>query len=271
MWRKLNASIDDRFDYLDVRPPEFVEVSAADGTTLDGMLIRPPDFDPSKKYPVLVHVYAGPQAPRVRNQFSDARYLWHQMMAQQGYVIWMCDNRSASFRNLKNVWPIHKNMAANELKDILLGVDWLKEQPWVDQNRIGIWGWSYGGYMTLYAMTHSKLFAMGISGAPVTDWKNYDAIYTERYMGLPKDNPEGYESASVLNNAKNLHGELLLIHGTIDDNVHLNNTMQFVKNLQDAGKQFELMLYPSNRHSVKDKKQAAHMRKLMTDFVLDKL
>lgn len=156
--------------------------------------------------------------------------------------------------------------------DIEKGVDWLKQQPWVDSDRLGIWGWSYGGYMTAFALTHSQSFKMGISGAPVTDWKNYDSIYTERYMGLPQSNPEGYKSASVLdNNAENLHGKLLLIHGTIDDNVHLNNTIQFVKELQDAGKQFELMLYPSNRHSVRDPKQSAHLRKLMTDFVLKNL
>ena len=126
--------------------------------------------------------------------------------------------------------------------------------------------------MTAYALTHSETFKAGISGAPVTDWKNYDSIYTERYMGTPQNNSTGYESSSVLyGQAENLHGKMLLIHGTIDDNVHLNNSLQFVKELQDAGKQFETMFYPSNRHAIKDKKQAAHMRQLMTDFVLDNL
>lgn len=270
--RRLGAISDDRLQYVDVSKPEFLEIPSGNDQPMDAMLIKPPNFDPQKKYPVLVHVYAGPQAPRVRNRFGGQWYLWHQMLAQQGYVIWLCDNQSASFRSAKNVWPVHRNFAENELRDIEKGLDWLKSHSWVDADRIGIWGWSYGGYMTAYAMTHSESFKMGISGAPVTDWKNYDAIYTERYMGLPEENPDGYASTSVLyDNAKNLHGNLLLIHGTIDDNVHLNNTIQFVKELQYAGKQFELMLYPSNRHAVKDKTQAAHLRKLMTDFVLENL
>lgn len=270
--RELNTTSDDRLSYLEIATPEFLEVPSGNEQPMDAMLIKPPNFDPSKTYPVLVHIYGGPQAPRVQNRFGGAHYLWHQMLAQQGYVVWMCDNQSASYRSAKHVWPVHRNFASNELSDIETGVDWLKQQSWVDADRIGIWGWSYGGYMTAYAMTHSKLFKMGISGAPVTDWRNYDSIYTERYMGLPENNEEGYKSTSVLhNNAENLHGKLLLIHGTIDDNVHLNNTIQFVKELQYAGKQFELMLYPSNRHSVRDKKQSAHLRKLMTDFVLDNL
>ena len=271
MIRRLNVNSDDRFNYLNLSKPEFMEIQAADGVPLDAMLIRPPNFDANKKYPVLVHIYAGPQAPRVRDRFGDSTYLWYQMLAQEGYVVWMCDNRSASYRNVKNAWPIHRNMAANELQDIEAGVSWLKDQSWVDGDRIGISGWSYGGYMTLYSMTHSKSFKMGISGAPVTDWRNYDAIYTERYMGLPQDNEEGYESSSVLGKAADLHGELLIIHGTIDDNVHLNNTIQFTKELQQAGKQFDMMFYPSSRHSVREKRQAKHLRKLMTDFILENL
>lgn len=270
--RRLSASSDDRMDYLNVSDPEFFEIASGNDQPMDAMLIKPPNFDASKKYPVLVHIYAGPQSPKVRNRFGDEWYLWHQMLAQQGYVIWICDNQSASFRSAKHVWPIHRDFARHEMSDIEIGVDWLKSQPWVDQERIGIWGWSYGGYMTAYALTHSDSFKIGISGAPVTDWKNYDSIYTERYMGRPQTNPDGYQATSVLyNQAENLHGKLLLIHGAIDDNVHLNNTIQFVKELQYAGKQFELMLYPSNRHSVRDKKQAAHLRKLMTGFVLKNL
>ncbi len=270
--RQFRASNDDRLNYLDIAQPQFLEIPSDNDQPMDAMLIKPPNFDPLKKYPVLVHIYAGPQAPRVRNRWGGQWYLWHQMLAQQGYVVWMCDNQSASYRSAKNVWPVHRNFAENELKDIEKGVSWLKSQSFVDADRIGVWGWSYGGYMTAYAMTRSKSFKMGISGAPVTDWKNYDSIYTERYMGLPKRNPKGYESTSVLyNNAANLHGKLLLIHGTVDDNVHLNNTMQFVKELQYANKQFELMLYPSNRHAIKDKKQAAHLRKLMTEFVIENL
>ena len=265
--RRLNAGNDDRFDFLDLGDHRFLTVDPESDQPMDAMLITPPDFDPSKKYPVLVHVYAGPQAPRVRNRFGGAWYLWHQMLAQHGYVVWMCDNRSASYRSSKHVWPIHRNLAENEMKDIEIGVDWLKQQPWVDADRIGIWGWSYGGYMTAYALTHSDSFKLGISGAPVTDWRNYDSIYTERLMGLPQDNPEGYEKSSVINSAVDLHGKMLLIHGSVDENVHMSNSLQLAKALQKAGKQFELMIYPNSRHSIRDPEQLRHLHQLMFEFV----
>ncbi|MCH2182502.1 MAG: DPP IV N-terminal domain-containing protein [Mariniblastus sp.] len=269
--RRLNVSNDDRFEYLRLGRHEFGLVERKSEQPMDALVITPPDFDSAKKYPVLFHIYAGPQAPRVRNRFGGDWYLWHQMLAQQGYVIWMCDNRSASYRSSKHVWPIHRNLAENELKDIESGVEWLKKQHWVDPDRIGIWGWSYGGYMTAYAMTHSDHFKMGISGAPVTDWRNYDTIYTERLMGLPQDNPEGYEKTSVIKAAGDLHGKMLLIHGSIDENVHMSNSLQLAKALQEAGKQFELMIYPEARHSVRDPEQLRHLHQLMFDFVKENL
>ena len=258
---------------LDVKEPEFlVAKNKRNDQPMDMVLFKPTDFDETKKYPLLVHIYAGPQTPRVLNRFRGTDYLWHQMLAQQGYLVLLCDNQSASYRSVKNAWPIHRNLATNELADIESCVQQFKQNDWVDDQRIGIWGWSYGGYMTAFALTHSKTFKMGISGAPVTDWSNYDSIYTERYMGTPQNNSEGYKSSSVLRGqAKNLVGSLLLIHGTIDDNVHLNNSLQLMQQLQNAGKQFEVMFYPNNRHSVTDQKQRVHLRKLMTDFVLEKL
>ena len=268
---ELNASSDDSIEYVGIVEPDYLEIETMNGQPLDAMVIRPPNFDPNKKYPVLIHTYAGPQAPQVRNRFGGSWALWHQLLAQQGYVIWKCDNQSASYRSAKHVWPIHRDLGRNELADIERGVDWLKSQTWVDSERIGIWGWSYGGYMTSYALTHSKSFKIGIAGAPVTDWRNYDTIYTERLMGLPQTNPEGYKSSSVVEAAENLSGKLLLIHGSIDDNVHLGNSMQLALALQKARKQFELMIYPKNRHSVRQKEQAAHLRKLMYDFVIENL
>ena len=268
--RKLAASSDDRFEYLQIAEPKIIEIPT-DNQSMDGMLILPPDFDKSKKYPLFVHMYAGPQAPRVKNRFGGQWYLWHQMLAQKGYVVFIVDPRSCSHRSGKQAWPIFRNFATAECDDILAAIEHVQKEGWVDEERIGIWGWSYGGYMTAFAMTHSDIFKMGISGAPVTDWKNYDAIYTERYMGLPQDNPEGYKTSSVLESAENLSGKMLLIHGTIDDNVHLNNTLQLVELLQKANKQFELMLYPASRHSVRNKQQLKHLRKLMTDFVTENL
>lgn len=267
----LDANLPDRLRHIRMLAPETLQVEARDGHLLDAQIIRPYDFDPNGKYPVLIYVYSGPQAPTVRQGWGGTTYLWHQMLAQQGYIIWMCDNRSATHGGASDAWPIHRNLGENELKDIEDGIRWLKNQPWVDGDRVGIWGWSYGGYMSAYALTHSQSFKLGIAGAPVTDWKNYDSIYTERYMGLPSNNAEGYQSSSVVAAAGNLHGHLLLIHGSMDDNVHLTNTMQLVYELQKAGKDFDLMIYPRNRHGVSDPLQNRHLRELMTRTILEKL
>ncbi len=250
---------------------EFLQVKARDGFLLEAMMIKPPDFDPAKKYPVMSHVYSGPGAQKVRNAWAGNDYLWHQMLAQRGYIIWICDNRSASAKGIGSAHAAYKNLGELELRDLEDGLSWLKSQSYVDAGRIGIWGWSYGGYMTAYALTHSKSFKLGISGAPVTDWRNYDSIYTERYMGLLRDNLEGYKKSSVVEAAQNLHGKLLLIHGLIDDNVHPQNTIQFVDALQKAGKQFQLMFYPQSRHGVTHPLRVKHMRQMMTDFILENL
>lgn len=269
--RQLSSSSDDQWKYLNISEPEYLTVPSANSQPLDAMIIRPPDFDATKKYPVLIHTYAGPQAPQVRNRFGGSWFLWHQILAQQGYIIWSLDNQSASYRSSRNVWPVHRDLGRQELADIERGVDWLKQQPWIDSDRIGIWGWSYGGFITAYALTHSDSFKIGIAGAPVTDWRNYDTIYTERLMGLPEENQQGYESSSVVRAAKNLSGKLLLIHGAIDDNVHLSNSMQLAMALQQAGKQFEWMIYPQNQHAIHNQEQSRHLRQLMFDFVVDNL
>ncbi len=251
--------------------PEFMRIPTRDGGQMDALMIKPPDFDPSKKYPVMSYNYSGPASPSVRNTWLGVTYIWHQMLAQKGYIIWICDNRSASQQGIRSTYPIFHNFAELELKDLEDGVSWLKQQPFVDAGRIGLWGWSYGGYMTAYALTHSKSFKIGISGAPVTDWHNYDSVYTERYMGLPKDNPEGYRKSSVIEAAANLQGKLLLIHGTMDDNVHIQNSVQFIDALQKAGKQFDLMVYPKSRHGVVQPQRLKHLREMMTNFILENL
>jgi dipeptidyl-peptidase-4 len=251
--------------------PEFLQVKTRDGFIMEAMMIKPPDFDPQKKYPVMCYTYSGPQAPAVRNSWGGTGYLWHQMLAQKGYIIWICDNRTASNKGIESAWPLYRNFGELELRDWEDGLAWLKRQPYVDGTRIGLWGWSYGGFMTCYALTHSTSFKMGIAGAPVTDWRNYDTIYTERYMGTPQNNPDGYKKSSPVPAAENLHGKLLLIHGTIDDNVHLQNTIQFIYALQKAGKQFQLMLYPKSRHGVTDPLLVKHLRTMMTNFILENL
>jgi dipeptidyl-peptidase 4 len=251
--------------------PEFMQVKTRDGFVMEAMMIRPPDFDPAKKYPVMTFTYAGPHAPQVRNAWGGQTYLWHQLLAQKGYIVWVADNRTASGKGAQSAWQVYKNFGELELRDIEDGVAWLKSQPYVDGSRVGIWGWSYGGFMTSYAMTHSKTFKMGIAGGSVTDWRDYDTIYTERYMQTPQNNPEGYRRSSPVHAAKDLHGKILLLHGLMDDNVHVQNTIQFAYELQKAGKQFDMMLYPKSRHGVTDPLLLKHMRQLMTDFILANL
>ena len=256
---------------LELSSPEFLRVKTSDGFSMEAMIIRPADFDPKKKYPVLCYVYGGPQIPKVKNRWGGSRYLWHQFVAQKGYIIWMCDNRSASGKGAQSAWPVFRNLGELELRDVEEGLEWLRSKPYVDSERIGIWGWSYGGYLSSYALTHSSSFKIGIAGAPVTDWRLYDTIYTERYMGLPQENPEGYKKSSVLESADALSGKLLLVHGTIDDNVHLQNTIQLIERLQKKGKSFEMMLYPKSRHGVTGTTQRNHLYQLMTRFILENL
>lgn len=250
---------------------EFVKVKTRDEFTMDAMMIKPPDFDPNRKYPVWSYTYSGPHAPSVRNAWGGATYLWHQMLAQKGYVIWVCDNRTASGQGAQSAWPLYRNFGELELRDLEDGVAYLKSQSFVDSSRIGLWGWSFGGFMTTYALTHSDSFKIGIAGGSVTDWANYDSIYTERYMKTPQNNPEGYRRGAPLNTAAQLRGKLLLLHGTIDDNVHLQNTVQLAYELQKANKPFQLMLYPKSRHGVNDPALLKHMRTTMTDFILANL
>jgi dipeptidyl-peptidase-4 len=250
--------------------PEFLQVRTRDGFVMEAMMIKPPDFDPNRRYPVYQFTYGGPHAQQVRNAWN-LQTMYHQLLAEHGVIVWVCDNRTASGKGVESTWPVFKNFGELELRDIEDGLSWLKQQRYVDGGRIGIHGWSYGGFMTTYALTHSTSFAMGIAGGTVADWRNYDTVYTERYMGTPQQNPGGYRSSSPRWAASNLHGALLLIHGAIDDNVHISNTMQLVYELQKADKPFELMLYPKSRHGVTDPALVRHLRGLMFDFTIKHL
>jgi dipeptidyl-peptidase-4 len=248
--------------------PEFLQVKARDGVVLDAMLIKPPDFDASRRYPVFQHTYGGPGSQSVTNKWDGQAFLFHQMLAQHGILVWICDNRSASGKGVESQWPIYGRLGELELLDIEDGLAWLKQQPYVDGSRILLSGWSYGGFMTSYALTHSTSFAGGIVGAPVTDWRNYDSIYTERYMKTPQNNPDGYATTAPVKAAAQLHGRTLLIHGITDDNVHLQNSLQLAYELQKAGKPFEVMVYPRSRHAFADPRLNAHLRQTMFDFVM---
>jgi dipeptidyl-peptidase-4 len=229
---------------------------------VEASLLKPPDFDGSKKYPVWFMTYGGPHSPTVSDSWQNGR-AQDQMLAQMGMLVFRCDPRTASGKGACSAWPAYRQLGVQELKDIEEAIQWLKQQPFVEGARIGMSGHSYGGFLTAYALTHSRQFAGGIAGAPPTDWRLYDTIYTERYMDTPQNNPEGYERTSVLKAAKNLHGQLLLVHGDIDDNVHVENTFKLVNALQEADKKFQLMIYPKSRHGV----GGIHCQRLMVDFI----
>jgi dipeptidyl-peptidase 4 len=248
--------------------PEFVQVTSRDGVMMDAMIIRPPDFDPSRRYPVFQHTYAGPGAAQVRNQWGGQTYMFHQLLAQHGMIVWIHDNRSASARGTELQWPVYGKLGELELRDLEDGIAWLKQQPYVDPSRILLSGWSYGGFITAYALTHSTGWAAGIVGAPVVDWRDYDTVYTERLMKLPQNNPDGYRQSAPRFAAANLHGRMLLMHGTTDDNVHFQNSVQFAYELQRAGKPFEMMIYPRSRHAVSDPLLNKHLRQNMFDFTM---
>jgi dipeptidyl-peptidase-4 len=227
---------------------EWAEVKAKDGTTLYGALLKPAAFDPAKKYPVVVSVYGGPEAQVVTNAWGLVSP-FEQLLASRGFLVWSLDNRGAAGRGQAFEEAVFHDLGRVELEDQIQGVEYLKALPYVDPARIGITGWSYGGYMTLYAVTHAPtVFASAVAGAPVTDWKLYDSIYTERYMGTPEQNSKGYETSSPLAKASFLQADLLIIHGTGDDNVHFANTIAFAAALNKANRPHELDLHARQMH-----------------------
>ncbi|MBL0212185.1 MAG: S9 family peptidase [Holophagaceae bacterium] len=244
----------------------FQTVLTKDGFPMPTMLVLPPDFDAKKKYPIFQHIYGGPQAPQVLDAFS-ASMLWYHFLAQQGYVVWVCDNRSASGKGLSSAEGIYKRLGEQELKDQLEGLEWLGRRPWADMGRVALEGWSYGGFMTAYALTHCSNYKLGLVGAPVTDWRLYDSIYTERFMGLPSENAAGYDATSVLKAANNLHGKALIFHGTLDDNVHPQNTIQFLDALQKAGHTADAVLLPGSAHGPSAPQHVYARMQAMWEFI----
>jgi len=246
-----------------LRAPKYLDFKADDGTTLYGRLLLPADAPASGKIPLIVSIYGGPAAQMVRKGAPDP---FDEILSRKGFAIFAVDNRGTPGRDRKFQSVIRHEFGAIELKDQLTALDQLLGQyPQLDKDRVAIWGWSNGGSMTLYAMTHSERFRAGVAVAPVTDQLNYDSIYTERYMGLLKDDKAGYEQSDVTQNAEKLHGALLLVHGTSDDNVHFQNSVQMINALIDAGKQFRLMIYPNKTHSIAGKDARVHLFTMIVD------
>jgi dipeptidyl-peptidase-4 len=254
-------------------PVEFLNVAANDGTKLYAMMMKPANFDPSRKYPVLIYVYGGPQAQTVRNLWGDVEGLWLDLMAQKGFVIFALDNRGSYNRGHAFETPVYHHLGKVELEDQVTGVNYLKSQPYVDGSRIGIWGWSYGGFMTLDAMFNAAdVFKTGVAVAPVSDWRLYDTIYTERYMGRPQENEEGYKQASPGNDSAKLKGQLMLAHGTGDDNVHFANTTEVLNQMIDNSRYpTALMIFPGRGHPIGDAAARIQLFERITEFFLKNL
>jgi dipeptidyl-peptidase 4 len=256
---------DRRETEYEVLPAEIVTFPGADGTMLYGRIIRPAGFDAGRKYPVVVNVYGGPDVDLpVRNAWPGINL--DQVLAHHGYVVWQAENRGGSGRGHAFETSIYHKLGVNELADQVAGVRYLISLGFVDPARIGIRGASYGGFMTVNALLNAPdVFRAGFAGAPVTNWMNYDSIYTERYMGLPKENLAWYRETALPHHAANLRGKLMLVHNFEDDNVLFQNTLQLTEALEAAGKQFEMMLYPQKTHGITGT-NALHENRLMLDF-----
>lgn len=263
-----DGAIDALKDYK-ISPKTFFTFKTGDGVELNGWMIKPHDFDAARKYPVLMTVYGGPGSQTVTNSWGGSGFLWYQLLAQKGYIVVSVDNRGTGARGKEFKSVTYKNLGKWETHDQIEGAKYLASLPYVDGSRIGITGGSYGGYMTLMCMLlGADVFKAGIAVSSVTHWKYYDTIYTERYMLTPDDNPDGYLESAPTTHAAKLKGKLLIIHGTDDDNVHLQNSMAMIDALIKEKKQFETMVYPGSKHGIRDR---LHYYTKLTNFIIEKL
>ena len=243
-----------------------VTLTADDGTPLYGKIILPTDFDPNKKYPTIVYLYNGPHLQLVTNTFPASGNLWYEYMAQNGYVVFTMDGRGSSNRGLKFEQAVFRNLGETEMNDQLKGVDYLKSLPYVDAERLGIHGWSFGGFMTTsFMLKHPEVFKVGVAGGPVIDWSMYEVMYTERYMDTPQTNPEGYKQSNLLDKVQNLKGNLLMIHGAQDNVVVWQHSVKFLKAAVDHGIQLDYFVYPGHEHNVLGKDRV-HLMQKVTDY-----
>lgn len=245
---------------------ENVTLKADDGTDLYGKLIYPTNFDKTKKYPVIVYLYNGPHAQLITNRFPATGNLWYDVLAEKGYVVFTMDGRGSSNRGLKFEQAIHGNVATTEMNDQMKGVEFLKSLPFVDAERMGIHGWSYGGFMTTsFMLRKPDVFKVGVAGGPVLDWTQYEIMYTERYMESPQDNPEGFKETNLINRVKDLKGKLLMIHGTQDNVVVWQHSIDFIRETVKNGIQMDYFVYPGYQHNVIGKDRV-HLMQKITDY-----
>ncbi len=267
-----NQAFSERLKEYKINPKEFFTFTTSEGVELNGWMIKPLDFDKSKKYPVLMFVYGGPGSQTVTDSWDTYNYMWYQVLASKGYMVVSVDNRGTGARGAEFKKITYANLGKYEIQDQIATAKYLANLPTVDAERIGIWGWSYGGYMSSLGITvGADIFKAAIAVAPVSTWRFYDSIYTERYLKRPQDNAEGYDSNSPINHVEKLKGSYLLVHGTADDNVHFQNAIELQNALIKANKQFDSFYYPNRTHSISGGNTRFHLYTMMTNFLLKNL
>ncbi|NNC83767.1 MAG: S9 family peptidase [Flavobacteriales bacterium] len=267
-----NAELKAVIEDFDFQPKEFFSFQTERGDALHGWMIKPPNFDKKKKYPVLMAIYGGPGHNTVSNSFGGRNLYWHQLLAQKGYIVVSVDPRGTYYRGRDFKNSTYLELGKLETEDMISAAAYLGSLEYVDASRIGMQGWSFGGYLTLNSlMKGANSFKMGIAVAPVTNWRFYDTIYTERFMRTPQENPDGYDDNSPINHVEKLEDPLLLVHGSADDNVHYQNTMELVNALVGANKDFDLFIYPNKNHGIYGGKTRLHLFEMMTEFIEENL
>jgi dipeptidyl-peptidase-4 len=265
-----NAKLKAKMEEYQCVTKEFFQFTTTEGITMDGWMMKPADFDPAKQYPVLVYTYGGPGSVEVTKNFNIEA--WYQYLAQHGYIVACADGRGSGGRGEVFKKIVYKQMGKYESDDQIAFAKYLKTLSYVNPNRIGIWGWSFGGYLSALSLFKGgDAFAMAIAVAPVTNWRYYDNIYTERFMRTPQENPDGYDENSPVFWADHLQGKFLMIHGTADDNVHFQNAIDLVTALNEAGKQYEMFFYPNKNHFISGGHTRLHLYTMMTEFIFKNL
>ncbi len=266
-----NAEFNKEMEEFNLTEKEFFTIKTEDAE-LNAWMIKPPDFDKNKEYPLYMFLYGGPGSQQVTNSFGWTNYYWYQMLAQKGYIVACVDNRGTGGKGSEFKKMTYKELGKYETIDQINAAKHFGNLSYINANRIGIQGWSYGGYMSSLAITKgADVFSLAIAVAPVTNWRYYDNIYTERYMQTPQENASGYDENSPINHVDKLKGHYLLVHGSADDNVHVQNTMEMISALVKANKQFDLFIYPDKNHGIYGGNTRYHLYKKMTDFILDNL
>ncbi len=268
---KNNDALKNKLKGYKVSPKEFSTISV-NGEDLNMYMIKPLDFNPNKEYPMFMYQYSGPGSQSVSNSWGGSNDYWHQMLAQEGYIVVCVDGRGTGFKGRDFKKMTQKELGKYEVEDQIAAAKKLGELPYIDEDRIGIWGWSYGGFMSSNCLFQANdTFSMAIAVAPVGSWRFYDTIYTERYMQTPQENASGYDNNSPISHVNNLKGDFLLVHGSGDDNVHLQNTMRLAEALIQANKQFEWAVYPDKNHGIYGGNTRLHLFNKMTNFIKESL